>query len=304
MHTSNPGALMQTLSACICKNDCDMLKQNVCRVVIAIVVVPSHHCLHSTCFCDRLHPRMMLKLLRRIDKINGIEKFNYWSTYVITYVQLIQKSSTRNHDSTDLAHPVLPQHCDLDEHVAERLKMNHVSHTRNGKKERKKLNRKVTMWGIRNEDKTGWRKGTIAFKWIEIRSGSSGWRCCWKGLQLWFGTHVESDARDWTSTLRQVQLGCCDRSSSLGDGQCGGAWHQWCQNFPHEHPERACHWDHLAGTEVSGDQHAWLGHLDVNASQGGGEDAPHEVMPSWRIGKECGDCMGKLPWSRCFLTRL
>ena len=66
---------MQTLSACICKDDCDLLKQFVSRVVIAFVVVPSHCCLHSMCFWDRLHPRMMLKLSRRIDKINGIEKF-------------------------------------------------------------------------------------------------------------------------------------------------------------------------------------------------------------------------------------
>ena len=57
----------------------------------------------------------------------------------------------------------MSQHCDLDEHMAERLKMNCVPHTRNGKKETKTSNRNVMM-GEGNEDKTGWRKGTIAFE--------------------------------------------------------------------------------------------------------------------------------------------
>ena len=106
-HTSNPGALMQTSSTHICKDDCDLLKQFISRVVIAFVVVPSHCCLCSICFCDRLHPRMMLKLSRRIDKTNGVERFKCWSTCVMTCVQLVQKSSVRIDDSTDLAHPVL-----------------------------------------------------------------------------------------------------------------------------------------------------------------------------------------------------
>ena len=41
----------------------------------------------------------------------------------------------------------MSQHCDLDECVAERLKMNHVSYARNEKKETKTLNGNVTTWG-------------------------------------------------------------------------------------------------------------------------------------------------------------
>ena len=75
----------------------------------------------------------------------------------------------------------ISQHYDLDEYVAERLKMNYVSYTRNGKKETKKLNGNVTMGELGMKTRQDGEREPLLLKELKL------------GVEVQVGDVVEKD---------------------------------------------------------------------------------------------------------------